>query len=80
MKTVKIILRQAGNGLFQVERFTNTTQLSIGMLVPVKRVTEWCAMTRVQIEVIGMVKQPETDSEPLELGETQSSRKPSVLA
>ena len=57
MKTVKITLRQAGNGLFQVEKFSNTVQLSIGMTIPSERVAEWCAMSRVQVDCIGLVEQ-----------------------
>ncbi len=58
MKTCKITLRQAGN-LFRVDRFTNTTQLSIGMMVDRERVNNWCAMGLVQVEVVGVVEEEE---------------------
>jgi hypothetical protein len=64
MKTVKVTLRQADTGQFRVERFTNTVQLSVGQLVPVATVENWCALSRVQVEVIGMV-QDDKDCAPL---------------
>jgi hypothetical protein len=61
MKTCKIVLLQDGNG-FEVSRFSNTVQLSIGMRVPASRVAEWCAMSRVQVDIVGTVKRDD-DSE-----------------
>lgn len=55
MKVCKITLRQAPGGLYQVERVSNTTELSIGALVPKDRVREWCSMKRVNVDIIGLV-------------------------
>ena len=71
MKIVKITLRQAGNGLFQVEKFSNTVQLSVGMTVESSRVAEWCAMARVQVDCIGMVQQADSELPLLDAAQPQ---------
>jgi hypothetical protein len=60
MKTVKITLLQDG-GEFEIVKFTNTVQLSVGMRVPVSRVEEWCCMSRVQVDIVGQVKAEEDE-------------------
>ena len=64
MKVCKVTLREAGPGLYRVENYTNTTQLTIGMMVPRERVAEWCGMKRVNVVIAGRV---EDDEEQLEL-------------
>jgi hypothetical protein len=76
MKTLKITLRQSDAGQFRVERFTNTVQLSVGQLVPVATVENWCAMARVQVEVIGMVQDEEDSESPPVLND---ARRPDAL-
>ena len=56
MKICKVYLRQSGPDTFRVARFSNTTQLSVGMEVPRERVAEWCTMKRVSVDIIGMVE------------------------
>ena len=56
MKICKVYLRQSGPDTFRVARFSNTTQLSVGMEVPRERVAEWCTMKRVNVDIIGMVE------------------------
>jgi hypothetical protein len=55
MKTCKIVLRQGEAGLYRVERFTNTVELEVGMMVPRDKVREWTTLSRVQVEIVGMV-------------------------
>lgn len=60
MKPVAIILTQEPKaGLFRVVRFVNTCQLSIGQIVPVSLVENWCSMPRVTVKVDGMTEQTE---------------------
>ena len=80
MKIVKITLRQAGNGLFQVEKFSNTVQLSVGMTVESSRVAEWCAMARVQVDCIGMVQQADSELPLLDAAQPQSVSTPDTMA
>lgn len=51
MKTVKITLRETEKG-YQVIRFSNTAQLSVGMLVDRERLECWAGMARVQFDVL----------------------------
>jgi hypothetical protein len=71
MKTVKITLLQDG-AEFEVIKFSNTVQLSVGMRVPVSRVEEWCCMARVQVDIAGQVK--EKEEEQLDLTDERPAR------
>jgi hypothetical protein len=72
MKVCSIRLRQDGN-LFRVESFTNTVELSVGMMVPKDKVAEWCSMKRVNVAVIGAVQEAEEspELEGLSMGDVQ---------
>jgi hypothetical protein len=60
IKPVTIILTQEPKaGFFRVARFVNTCQLSVGQVVPVSLVENWCSMLRVTVKVDGMT--PETE-------------------
>ncbi len=61
MKTVSIRLLQDKNE-FEVVSFTNTVQLSVGMRVNSSSVADWCAMPRVQVSVIGLVKADDSET------------------
>jgi hypothetical protein len=64
MKTVTITLTQEDSpGLFRVQSFTNTIQLSIGMLVKVESVEQWCATPRINVRVVGKTN-PDTNETP----------------
>lgn len=57
MKLLKVTLRQTPEGSFQVEKFSNTAQLSIGQIIAHATVAEWCTRPRIQVDVIGMIEQ-----------------------
>ena len=64
MKVCRVVLRDCAEpGLYRVERFTNTTQLRVGMIVPGDRVAEWCAMKRVNVIIEGKVEDKADDLE-----------------
>lgn len=63
MKTIAIHLTQEpAPGLYRVARFTNTVQLSVGMLVKAADVEHWCATPRINVHVDGLT-QPAKDQE-----------------
>jgi hypothetical protein len=57
-KPIKISLLETPRG-YIVERFTNTTQLSIGLEVTRERVDKWVEMKGVEIAVVGKVEDRE---------------------
>ena len=56
MKTIKITLRQTADGNFRVEKFSNTSQLSIGQLISRDQVSQWTVMNGVDFQVAGRVE------------------------
>lgn len=66
MKTVTVNLTQEPNpGLFRVVSFSNTVQLSIGQIVPVAKVEDWCCIPRVNVRVIGLTAAQTDEQTPL---------------
>ena len=54
-------MRETAQG-YQITRFSNTAQLSIGMIVDRERVSQWCAMPRVQVDILPPVENDENDA------------------
>lgn len=63
MKLCKIKLREDGPSLYRVISYSNTTLLTVGMVVPRERVAEWCTMKRVNVDIVGAVEEEEDQLE-----------------
>lgn len=63
MKVCKVTLRQGIGGLYRIDKVSNTTELQLGSYVPRDKVREWCAMKRVNVEIVGLVEEEEAAPE-----------------
>lgn len=55
MKTLRINLTQEPEGnAFRVVSWTNSTQLSVGQVVPAAVVAGWCERANIQVNVMGL--------------------------
>ena len=73
MKNIVIRLTQEPEGnQFRVVSWSNSTQLSVGQLIPAARVSEWCAAPRIQVHIVGMT--PQEENQPLLLDDCKTGQ------
>jgi hypothetical protein len=69
MKTIKIVLRETGVNQYTVEKYSNTAQLSTGMVVDRARLESWAGMARVDFTVLAPVQSEEEETLAIDLAD-----------
>jgi len=58
-KRRRVVLTQDGENTFRVKSWTNSAELSVGMIITRAKLNKWCRMPGVEVQVPGFT--PEED-------------------
>jgi hypothetical protein len=66
-KRRSVTLTQETDDTFRVQSWTNSSELSVGMIISRKKLNQWCGIPGVEIRVPGFTPAAESDAQQMDL-------------